>query len=102
MTSTTPTVLAVGAAGPSAGLVVPELAKRGARVRGLVRGADQGNVVRGRGAEEAVRGDLHPGLRHRHVRRAGTVAHPGQDRAHPVTGLAVRFLFANDPLLEVS
>ena len=58
MTSTTPTVLAVGAAGPSAGLVVPELAKRGARVRGLIRDARQENAVRERGATEVAVGDL--------------------------------------------
>lgn len=58
MTSTTPTVLAVGAAGPSAGLVVPELAKRGARVRGLVRDPDQGDAVRKNGAAEVSVGDL--------------------------------------------
>lgn len=58
MTSTTPMVLAVGAAGPSAGLVVPELAKRGARVRGLIRDADQGDAVRKNGAAEVAIGDL--------------------------------------------
>lgn len=58
MTNTTPMVLAVGAAGRSAGLVVTELAKRGARVRGLVRNAGQGEAVRGRGAEEVAVGDL--------------------------------------------
>ena len=36
-----PTILAVGAAGKYAGLVVPELARRGATVRGLIRDAKQ-------------------------------------------------------------
>ena len=58
MTSTTPTVLAVGAPGPSAGLVVPELAKRGARVRGLIRDVSQENAVRKNGAAEVAVGDL--------------------------------------------
>lgn len=58
MTSTTPTVLAVGAAGSSAGLVVPELTRRGAKVRGLVRDADQGDAVREQGAAEVAVGDL--------------------------------------------
>lgn len=58
MTSTTPTVLAVGAAGPFAGLVVPELARRSARVRGLIRDASQGDAVRERGAAEVAVGDL--------------------------------------------
>ena len=58
MTSTTPTVLAVGAAGPSAGLVVPELAERDAKVRGLVRDPKQADAVRERGASEVAVGDL--------------------------------------------
>lgn len=58
MTNTTPTVLAVGAAGQFAGLVVPELARRGARVRGLVRDAGQGDTVREHGAAEVAVGDL--------------------------------------------
>ena len=36
MISSTSTILAVGAAGKFAGLVVPALAERGAKVRGLV------------------------------------------------------------------
>ncbi len=39
MVSATPTILVVGAAGEFAGLVVPALTRRGARVRGLVRDA---------------------------------------------------------------
>lgn len=52
-------VLVVGAAGSAAGEVVPALAARGVRVRGLVRHADQAHVVRSRGASEVVFGDLH-------------------------------------------
>lgn len=52
------TILAVGAAGIFAGLVVPELAKRGAHVRGLVRDPKQGEAVRKNGAAEVVVGDL--------------------------------------------
>lgn len=51
-------MLAVGAAGPFAGLVVPALASHGAKVRGLVRDAAQGDVVRAHGANEIVVGDL--------------------------------------------
>ena len=51
-------VLAVGAAGPSAGLVVPQLAERGAHVRGLVRHEEQRAQVQARGAQEVVVGDL--------------------------------------------
>ena len=56
---TTPAkILAVGAAGKFAGLVVPELAKRGAHVRGLVRDAKQGGAVHKQGAAEVAIGDL--------------------------------------------
>jgi uncharacterized protein YbjT (DUF2867 family) len=54
-----PTVLAVGATGRLAGLVVPELARRGARVRGLVRDEAKAASVRERGAAEIAVGDLH-------------------------------------------
>lgn len=58
LTNTDSTILAVGAAGPFAGLVVPELAKRGAKVRGLVRDRKQGDGVRNNGAAEVAIGDL--------------------------------------------
>ena len=58
MTGSLPTILAVGAAGAFAGLVVPELAKRGAHVRGLIRDTAQGDAVRARGAAEIAIGDL--------------------------------------------
>jgi uncharacterized protein YbjT (DUF2867 family) len=52
------TVLAVGAAGKFAGLVIPELAKRGATVRGLVKDEKQADDVRRHGAAEIAVGDL--------------------------------------------
>ena len=52
------TVLAVGAAGHFAGLVVPELAKRGARIRGLIQDPKQRDAVIKNGAAEVVVGDL--------------------------------------------
>lgn len=58
MTSANPTILAVGAAGHFAGLVVPELATRGARVRGLVRRPSEADDVRKHGAAEVAIGDL--------------------------------------------
>ena len=58
MSGPIPTVLAVGAAGKFAGLVVPELAKRGAHVRGLVSKAEQISVARAHGAVEVAVGDL--------------------------------------------
>ena len=58
MPSTHHTVLAVGAAGKYAGLVVPELAKRDARVRGLIRDPKQSEQVREHGAAEVAVGDL--------------------------------------------
>jgi uncharacterized protein YbjT (DUF2867 family) len=58
MNGGTPLVLAVGAAGQFAGLVVPALAERGARVRGFIQDAAQGDAVRNHGAEEIAIGDL--------------------------------------------
>ena len=52
------TVLAVGAAGPSAGLVVPALARRGVKVRGFIRDTRQADAARRGGAAEVAVGDL--------------------------------------------
>lgn len=51
-------VLAIGAAGSAAGEVVPALASRGVRVRGLVRREEQRQQVLRRGADQVVLGDL--------------------------------------------
>ena len=51
-------VLAVGAGGEFAGLVVPALSKRGVKVRGLVARADKEAEVRAAGAVETVVADL--------------------------------------------
>jgi uncharacterized protein YbjT (DUF2867 family) len=56
--NTIPTILAIGAAGKFAGLVIPELAKRGAKVRGLIHHAEQADEVIKNGAMETVVGDL--------------------------------------------
>jgi uncharacterized protein YbjT (DUF2867 family) len=56
--NTTPTILAVGAAGHFASLVVPELAKRGAKVRGLIRHPEQSHQAIENGAAEVAIGDL--------------------------------------------
>jgi uncharacterized protein YbjT (DUF2867 family) len=56
--NTMPTILAIGAAGKFAGLVIPELAKRGAKVRGLIHHAEQADEVIKNGAMETVVGDL--------------------------------------------
>lgn len=56
--NTSSTLLAVGAAGPFAGLVVPALAERGIKVRGLIRNAEQSDAVLKNGAFEAAVGDL--------------------------------------------
>jgi uncharacterized protein YbjT (DUF2867 family) len=58
MISKSSTILAVGATGQFASLVVPELAKRGAKVRGLIRDAKQGDTVLKNGAVEVAIGDL--------------------------------------------
>jgi uncharacterized protein YbjT (DUF2867 family) len=54
----TSNILAVGAAGKFAGLVLPELAKRGALVRGLIRNPEEGAEVLRHGATEVAIGDL--------------------------------------------
>jgi uncharacterized protein YbjT (DUF2867 family) len=54
-------ILAVGAAGKFAGMVVPELVKRGEDVRGLIHKPEEAARVRKAGAVEVVVGDLmHP------------------------------------------
>ena len=58
MAGTDPMILAFGAAGHFAGLVVPELAKRGAKVRGFVSDPKQAGMVREHGADEVAVGDL--------------------------------------------
>lgn len=52
------TILAVGASGQFAGLVIPELSKRGAQVRGLVHEAGAADAVRAAGAQEVAVADL--------------------------------------------
>jgi len=51
-------ILVVGASGKFAGLVVPELKKRGASVRALARTADRADAALRQGADEAILGDL--------------------------------------------
>ncbi len=51
-------VLAFGAAGPIAGLAVPEIVRRGGQVRAFVRGDEQRAVASSRGAAEVIVGDL--------------------------------------------
>ncbi len=51
-------VLAVGASGKFAGLVIPELARRGVEVRGLVREQKEEQAVREHGASEIAVADL--------------------------------------------
>jgi len=52
------TVLVVGAAGRFAGLVVPALARRGAKVRAFIRKAEETDAVLEAGAVEVAIGDL--------------------------------------------
>lgn len=58
MGSTQSTVLAVGATGKFAGLVIPELRRRKVAVRALVRDEPRAAVARASGATETVIGDL--------------------------------------------
>lgn len=51
-------VLAIGAAGHFAGLVIPELAKRSAQVRGFIREQKEHDEVIAHGATETAIGDL--------------------------------------------
>ncbi len=51
-------ILAFGASGPIAGLVLPELARRGAHVRAFVRRPDQRDPALAHGASEVAVGDL--------------------------------------------
>ena len=51
-------ILAVGAAGKFAGLVVPQLVERGAMVRGLTEDPSHADAIRGNGASEVAVGDL--------------------------------------------
>lgn len=54
-----PLILSVGADGRFAGMVVPELVRRGARVRGLVHQAENADKARANGATEVAVADLH-------------------------------------------
>jgi len=58
MTLMDQTILAVGADGKFAGLVVPALVKRGVKVRGLVHTAEKASMMREIGVAEIAVGDL--------------------------------------------
>jgi uncharacterized protein YbjT (DUF2867 family) len=51
-------VLTVGASGPAAGLLVPELRKRGVHIRGLVHEKADEQTALNHGAQEVVVGEL--------------------------------------------
>ncbi|HEV2619309.1 MAG TPA: NmrA family NAD(P)-binding protein [Acidobacteriaceae bacterium] len=53
-----PKILAIGAAGKFAGMVIPELVERGAIVRGFIHDGAQESLVRKHGAAETMVGDL--------------------------------------------
>ena len=58
MTGTKPTILAIGASGRFAGMVVPELARRSVTVRAFLRDPAKADTVRAKGASEIAIGDL--------------------------------------------
>lgn len=58
MSQNSPLILAIGAAGKFAGMVVPELAKRGANVRGFVKSPEEKKTPMAAGAAEVVIGNL--------------------------------------------
>ena len=54
-----PLILSIGADGRFAGLVVPELVRRGARIRGFVHRPERADIAKAKGATEIAIGDLH-------------------------------------------
>ena len=58
MTGTKPTILAIGASGRFAGMVVSELARRSVTVRAFLRDPAKADTVRANGATEIAIGDL--------------------------------------------
>jgi len=58
MPQKTSRILAVGADGKFAGLVIPALAARGATIRGFIHKAQNSDAVLAKGASEVVAGDL--------------------------------------------
>lgn len=58
MATVNSTILAIGANGRFASLVVPELVKRGVKVRGFIREPEDSDKVRQNGASEIAVGDL--------------------------------------------
>lgn len=54
-------VLTVGATGPAAGLVLPELRKRGVHIRGFIHKKEEEQAARDQGADEVVVGELNDG-----------------------------------------
>jgi len=54
-------VLCVGGAGRFAGMVVPELARRGVHVRAMVRNEEEASIARAQGAVEVAFADLRDG-----------------------------------------
>ncbi|QCI65836.1 NmrA family NAD(P)-binding protein [Phreatobacter stygius] len=90
-----PTVLVVGAAGRFAGLVVPELVRRGATVRGLVRNQAAAAMARGRGAAEIAIGDLRdPESLDRALAGVDGVFHIGPAFAPDETGMGLNTVAA--------
>ena len=55
-------VLCVGASGAKAGLVVPQLTKRGVYVRGMIENDSDRQAVLDQGASEAVVGNLNDAM----------------------------------------
>jgi uncharacterized protein YbjT (DUF2867 family) len=88
-----PIVLVVGAAGRFAGRIVPELARRGVTVRGLVRSDAQAEVARRAGATEIAHGDLRePRSLEAATRGAYGVFHIGPAFAPDESELGVRMV----------
>lgn len=83
-------VLSVGATGRYAGLVMPELKKRGIIVRALIRDPRQEKLARERGADEIASGNLEDAVSLREaLRGVDGVFHIGPAFAHNEIGMGI-------------
>jgi len=95
MTGTKPTILAIGASGRFAGMVVPELARRSVTVRAFLRDPAKADIVRAKGATEIAIGDLRdPGTLHVALEGVDGVFYIGPHFAEDETVLGLRVVEA--------
>jgi uncharacterized protein YbjT (DUF2867 family) len=88
-------VLSIGATGRYAGLVIPELKKRGLIVRALIRDLRQESLARERGADEIALGNLEDVVSLREaLRGVDGVFHIGPAFAHNEIGMGITMVDA--------